>query len=265
MITGDAMGRPLIEALEAAPGRWDVSSILAVSSSAALFSAPVKDRFFAAFPDLVITDSIGSSEGGFNGLAQVPKDGTAMKGGPTVQPAPDTVVVDDDLNVLTPGCGVVGKVARGGNIPIGYYKDEAKTAATFLTGSDGRRYVVAGDFALWEADGTITLLGRGSMCINSGGEKIFPEEVESALKSHPDVYDALVVGAADDRWGQRVVAVVQPRDGRAPTLEDLGAHCRTKIAGYKVPKELHLVAEVVRSPSGKPDYPWAQALVTSRQ
>jgi acyl-CoA synthetase (AMP-forming)/AMP-acid ligase II len=263
MITGDAMGRPLIETLEANPRRWDVSSLLAVSSSAALFSAPVKDRFFAHFPNLVITDSIGSSEGGFNGIAQVPKDGTAMKGGPTVRPAPDVVVVDDELNILAPGSGVVGKVARGGNIPIGYYKDDEKTRATFVTAGDGRRYVVAGDFALWEHDGTITLLGRGSMCINSGGEKIFPEEVESALKSHPDVFDALVVGATDERWGQRVAAVVQARPGAAPSLDDLSSHCRSRIAGYKVPRELHLVEVIVRSPSGKPDYPWAQHLVAT--
>ena len=261
VITGDAMGRPLIEALEAEPARWDVSSLLAVSSSAALFSAPVKDRFFARFPNLVITDSIGSSEGGFNGIATVPKDGTAMRGGPTVQPAPDVVVLDEALQVLEPGSPVIGKVARGGNVPLGYYKDEEKTRSIFVTASDGRRYVVAGDFAQWEADGTITLLGRGSVCINSGGEKIFPEEVESALKSHPAVFDALVVGAPDERWGQRVVAVVQARPGEEPTLDELVAHCRTKVAGYKVPRDLWLVAEVRRSPSGKPDYPWAQALV----
>src|SRR3954463_6209045 len=261
MITGDAMGRPLIETLEANDGAWDTSSLLAVSSSAALFSAPVKDRFFTHFPNLVITDSIGSSEGGFNGLAHVGKGGTAMKGGPTVTPGPDTVVVDEELNVLSPGSPIVGKVARAGNIPIGYYKDEEKTKATFLTAGDGRRYVVAGDNAVWEADGTITLLGRGSMCINSGGEKIFPEEVESALKSHPSVFDALVVGAADERWGQRVAAVVQPRPGHSPTLEELVEHCRTKVAGYKVPRELHLVDTIVRSPSGKPDYPWATKLV----
>src|SRR3954452_9971700 len=260
MITGDAMGRPLIEALEAAGDRYEATSLLAVSSSAALFSAPVKDRFFERFPNLMITDSIVSSEGGFNGIAQIGKDGTAMKGGPTVKPGLDTVVVDDDLNILEPGSGIVGKVARGGNIPIGYYKDEEKTKATFLTGPDGKRYVVAGDFALWEGDGTITLLGRGSVCINSGGEKIFPEEVESALKSHPAVFDALVVGAADERWGQRVAAVVQPRDGEKPTLSELDEHCRTKVAGYKVPRELHLVDRIERSPSGKPDYPWAERL-----
>ena len=122
---------------------------------------------------------------------------------------------------------------------------------------DGMRYALAGDMAIHEADGTITLLGRGSQCINSGGEKIFPEEVEAALKAHPAVFDAIVVGVPDERWGQRVAAVVQPRDGAAPTLDDLDAHCREHVAGYKVPKELHLVAEVVRSPSGKPDYPWA--------
>jgi len=259
-ITGDAMGRPLIEALEANPGRWDVSSLLAVSSSAALFSTPVKDRFFDLIPNLVITDSVGSSEGGFNGIAEVPKDDTAMKGGPTVRPAPDVVVVDDDLRVLEPGCGIVGKVARTGNIPLGYYKDDEKTRATFVTASDGRRYVVPGDYALWEADGTITLLGRGSMCINSGGEKVFPEEVESVLKSHPAVFDVLVVGAPDERWGERVAAVVEPRPGSTPTLDELRAHCRGRLAGYKLPRQLHLVERVVRSPSGKPDYPWAQAV-----
>ena len=126
-----------------------------------------------------------------------------------------------------------------------------------MVGPSGTRYALAGDMALLESDGTITLLGRGSQCINSGGEKIFPEEVESALKAHPAVFDAVVVGVPDERWGQRVAAVVQARDGEAPTLEALDAHCRGYVAGYKVPKELHLVPEVVRSPSGKPDYPWA--------
>ena len=126
---------------------------------------------------------------------------------------------------------------------------------------DGTRYVVAGDFALHEADGTITLLGRGSVCINSGGEKIFPEEVESVLKDHPSVYDVLVVGVPDDRWGQAVCAVVQPRDGEpAPTLADLDAHSRTQLAAYKTPRHLVLVDEIQRSPSGKPDYPWATTL-----
>ena len=139
----------------------------------------------------------------------------------------------------------------------------AKTAETFLE-VDGTRYVIPGDLARVEADGSVTLLGRGSQSINSGGEKIFPEEVEAAVKSHPAVYDALVVGVPDERWGQRVAAVVQPRPGTTPSLDSVQEHCRTKIAGYKVPRELHLVPEVQRSPSGKPDYPWAQKVATGQ-
>ena len=150
--------------------------------------------------------------------------------------------------------GEVGRMARGGNVPIGYYKDPVKTAATFIE-VDGKRYSVPGDFARLEEDGTMTLLGRGSQCINSGGEKIYPEEVEAALKAHPQVYDVLVVGVDDERWGQKVAAVVQPRDGARPTLDDLVEHCRTRIAGYKVPRALHLVDEIPRQPSGQARLP----------
>ena len=155
-------------------------------------------------------------------------------------------------------------MARSGNIPLGYYKDEEKTTKTFVTGADGKRYVVPGDFATIEEDGSITLLGRGSVCINSGGEKIFPEEVEAALKAHPEVYDVVVVGVPDERWGQRVAAVVQPRAGMTADLDSVQAHCRTKIAGYKVPRELHLVEVMQRSPSGKADYPWASKVAAGR-
>jgi len=264
LIVGDAMGRPLIEALEeldAEGEELDLSCFISLSSSAAVFSPTVKDEFLERFPNLIITDSIGATESGFNGLVTVGKGSTAMNaGGPTVSPGKDTVVLDDDLNVLEPGTGVIGKVARGGNIPLGYYKDEKKTAETWVTANDGKRYAVPGDFALFEADGTITLLGRGSVCINTGGEKVYPEEVEQALKAHPDVFDAVVVGVPDERWGQRVAAVVQAREGHTPTLDALDAHCRTYVAGYKVPRELHLIDEIVRSPSGKPDYPWAKKL-----
>ena len=165
-----------------------------------------------------------------------------MKGGPTVKPgARHRRARRRPATRSRPARGVVGKVARGGNIPLGYYKDEEKTAATFVTASDGRRYVVPGDFAPCEADGTITLLGRGSVCINSGGEKIFPEEVEAALKAHPDVFDALVVGVPDERWGQRVAAVVQPRPGATPTLDELEralphAHRRLQGAARAAPR-----------------------------
>jgi acyl-CoA synthetase (AMP-forming)/AMP-acid ligase II len=177
--------------------------------------------------------------------------------GVTVRPGRDTVVLDDELRQVKPGSGVVGRIARGGNVPLGYYKDPKKSAEVFVT-VEGRRYSIPGDFAKVEADGTITLLGRGNVCINSGGEKIYPEEVEQALKSHPDVFDAMVVGLPDERWGQKVAAVVQPRPGRKPTLEALAEHCRAHVAGYKVPRALHLVDQIQRHPSGKPDYPWAK-------
>jgi acyl-CoA synthetase (AMP-forming)/AMP-acid ligase II len=170
-------------------------------------------------------------------------------------------VLDDDHRPLPPGTGKVGMLARRGHIPLGYYKDPEKTARTFIE-AHGERWVVAGDMAMIEEDGSIVLLGRGSNCINSGGEKVFPEEVESALRTHPDVFDALVVGVPDDRWGERVAAVVHPREGASLTLESIDKHCRTKVAGYKVPRELHLVSEIQRQPSGKPDYKWAKAVAT---
>jgi len=260
MITGDAMGRPLVEALEEPGPSRDLTSFGVLVSSAAVFSPTVKDAFFEHFPNLLITDSIGSSESGGNGVALITRGNTAMKGGgPTVRAGANTHVLDEEHRPVAPGSGVVGKLARSGNIPIEYYRDPAKTAETFIE-RDGVRYAMPGDFAMLEEDGTITLLGRGSVSINSGGEKIFPEEVESAIKSHPDAYDAVVVGVPDARWGSRVSAVVQPRAGASPTLEGIQAHCRTKIAGYKVPRELHLVDQIERAPSGKPDYRWARSV-----
>jgi len=260
MITGDAMGKPLVEALDEPGADYDLSSLMAITSSAALFSAPVKDAFFEHLPDLLITDAVGSSETGNNGMAVMGKGGTAMKSGPTVSVLGETVVLDENLERVAPGSGVIGKIARGGDIPIGYYNDPDKTAQVFIE-VRGRRYVMPGDFATVEADGSITLLGRGSVSINSGGEKIFPEEVESAVRSHPDVFDAIVVGAPDERWGQQVAAIVQPRPGRVPSLEEIQDHCRQSIAGYKIPRRLHVVAALVRSPSGKPDYRWAAEVV----
>ena len=257
-ITGDAMARPMIEALEelGGPTALDLSSLFVLASTAAIFSPTVKDQYLEQFPNLILIDAIGSSETGSNGMRMVAKGDTQNKGGgPTVSAAADTVVLDEQFNEVP--LGVQGRLARRGNVPVEYYKDPEKSAATFVTGPTGVRYALAGDEAILEADGTISLLGRGSQCINSGGEKIFPEEVESALKAHPEVFDAIVVGVPDERWGQRIAAVVQPRPGTTPELADLDAHCRAHLAGYKVPKELHLVAEVQRSPSGKPDYPWA--------
>jgi acyl-CoA synthetase (AMP-forming)/AMP-acid ligase II len=263
MITGDAMGKPLIESLSDAGADHDLSSLLAVVSSAALFSAPVKDQFFVHLPNLVITDAIGSSEGGNNGMTVVTAGNTAMKSGPTVHLLGETVVFDENLELVEPGSGVIGKIARSGDIPLGYYNDPKKTAEVFIQ-VRGTRYVMPGDYATVEEDGSITLLGRGSIVINSGGEKIFPEEVESSVRSHPDVMDAIVCGAPDERWGQTVAAIVQPRAGHeAPSLQSLQEHCRQSIAGYKLPRRLYVVDAVERSPSGKPDYTWAAAIVNA--
>ena len=232
-------------------------------SSAALFSAPVKDQFFTHLPNLVITDAIGSSEGGNNGMTMVTAGNTAMKSGPTVHLLGETVVFDENLEPVEPGSGVIGKIARSGDIPLGLLQRPEEDGRG-LHRRRGTRYVMPGDYATVEADGSITLLGRGSIVINSGGEKIFPEEVESAVRSHPDVMDAIVCGAPDERWGQTVAAIVQPRAGHeAPSLEAIQEHCRETIAGYKVPRQLHVVDAVERSPSGKPDYPWAAAIVNA--
>jgi 3-oxocholest-4-en-26-oate---CoA ligase len=263
MITGDAMGKPLIETLDEPGVSYDLSSLIGFTSTAALFSPAVKDEFFRHFPDLIMTDAIGSSESGNNGITRVQPGATAMKGGPTVTAVGESVVFDEALNLVKPGSGVIGKIARAGNIPIGYYNDPQKTAEVFIT-VDGKRYVMPGDFATVEADGSVTLLGRGSICINSGGEKIFPEEIEAVVRNHPDIMDAIVVGAPDERFGQRVAAIVEPRPGHeAPSLEAVQEHCRGHVAGYKVPRQLHVVDKIERSPSGKPDYRWANTIVTT--
>ena len=257
--TGDAMARPLLDALLAhqdAGNEYDLSSLFLLASTAALFSPSIKEKLLELLPNRVITDSIGSSETGFGGTSVVAK-GAPHSGGPRVSIDHRTVVLDDDGNEIKPGSGVRGFIAKKGNIPVGYYKDEKKTAETFRT-INGVRYAIPGDYAQVEEDGTVTMLGRGSVSINSGGEKIYPEEVEAALKGHPDVFDALVVGVPDPRYGQHVAAVVQARSGSRPTLAELDSFVRSEIAGYKVPRSLWLVDEVKRSPAGKPDYRWAK-------
>lgn len=258
-ITGDAMARPLIEAFDKLKGTLDLSAFFILASSAVVFSQSLKDQFLEHFPNLMILDSIGSSETGGGGLIAATK-GMEMKGGPTVKPTQGSTVLDPDTLIpLKPGTGKVGLVARSGFIPLGYFKDEKKSAETFVKGGDGIRYSIPGDSGILEADGSITLLGRGSQCINSGGEKIFPEEVDSAVKTHPDIYDVTVVGVPDERWGATVCAVIQIRSGhKAPALESIQDHCRKLIAGYKIPRKLVIVDSIVRAPSGKPDYRWAK-------
>ena len=225
-----------------------------IGSGGAILSPAVKAKIAELLPHVAIVDSLGASETGYQGTVA----GADPEGKPRFTMGEHTMVLDDDGVPLAPGSNVVGRLARKGYMPLGYYKDEAKTASTFIV-INGERWVIPGDMARVEEDGSITLLGRGSVSINSGGEKIFPEEVELALKSHPDVFDVVVVGVPDERWGERVAAVVKPRGGATPTADDLAAHARETIAGYKVPKEVHLVDEIVRSPSGKADYRWAKA------
>ncbi|MBM7458282.1 acyl-CoA synthetase [Rhodococcus coprophilus] len=265
-ITGDAMGRPMLDALEEGNPKtgkpYDLSTLYAMASSAALFSPSLKDRFLELLPGKVLTDSIGSSESGFGGLGIVEK-GKTRGGGPTVKIDESTTVLDEDGNPIAPGSGQVGLIARKGNIPLGYYKDEEKTKATFRE-YNGIRYSIPGDYARVEEDGTVTMLGRGSVSINSGGEKIYPEEVEGALKQHPAVFDVLVVGVPDERFGERVAAVIALREGMTATLDELVASARTKIAGYKVPRSGWFVDEIRRSPAGKPDYRWAHEQTAAR-
>jgi fatty-acyl-CoA synthase len=227
-----------------------------IGSGGAILSKAVKEQLRAALPNVMVIDSFGASETGANGSVM---DIGAAAAGPRFTMGEHTTVLGDDLRPVEPGSGEVGRLAKKGHIPLGYYKDDDKTAATFLFDAAGVRWVMPGDFAVVEADGAITLLGRGSVSINTGGEKVFPEEVEAALKSHDDVFDAVVVGVPDERFVERVVALVTPRPGATPTLDELRDHCRRSIASYKAPRELHLVDEIIRTPAGKPDYRWGRA------
>ncbi len=256
-LVGDAMGRPLAEALARSPGRYDTSSLVAVSSGGARFTDPVKAELRAQLPNVMILDQFGSSESGAQGSVAVGGEG------PRFAMNKDTSVLDDDLEPLKPGDGRIGRLARSGRVPLGYFKDEAKTAATFPVDAHGVRWSIPGDLATIEADGVITVHGRGSGSINSGGEKIFPEEVEAAVKTHPGVYDAIVVGVPDEVFGERVAVALRPRPDAVITLEELQDHCRKCVAGYKIPRQLLLVEGIPQTAAGKPDAQAAKALFES--
>ncbi|MEP9416654.1 acyl-CoA synthetase [Gordonia sp. VNQ95] len=259
-ITGDAMGRPMIEALEQRD--HDTSTVVSVASSACLFSPSVKEQFLAKFPNAVIIDAIGSSETGFGGLGVVAK-GQSHVGAPRVNADKQTHVLREDGTRVEPGSGEVGVLARTGHIPLRYHNDPEKSAKTFKE-FHGVRYSIPGDFAQVETDGSITMLGRGSVSINTGGEKVFPEEVEAALKAHPDVFDTVVVGVADPRFGQRVGAVIATRDDARPSVTELSDVVRKELAGYKSPRSVWFVDAIKRSPAGKPDYRWAVSVAEGR-
>ena len=258
-IVGDAMARPVAEARVTECADLDVSSLFVISSAGAVLSPAVQHQLTDLFPNIMIVNAFGSSETGFNGSAA---PGTADKG-LIFQGNERTTVLDDDLKPVQPGSGVVGRVAQKRRVPVGYYKDPEKTAQTFIE-IDGERWVLMGDMATVEEDGTITVFGRGSVCINTGGEKVYPEEVEAALKAHPAIFDAVVAGVPDQRFGERVAALIQVRpETPTPSTEEVEAHCRTLLAGYKVPRVVLVVDEVLRSPSGKADYPWAKQVATA--
>ncbi|MFJ8386427.1 acyl-CoA synthetase [Streptomyces sp. NPDC094438] len=257
-LVGDAMLRPLIDALHGPLKGTDLSSLFSVSSSGAIMSETVRAQFQALVPNVLLLNNFGSSESGSNGRAT---DDSGPAKGFRLEVNERTQVVDPVTHEPVP-VGEPGRLAQRGHVPLGYYNDPAKTAETFFQKGD-ERWVLLGDMATVDEDGIVTVLGRGSQCINTGGEKVYPEEVEQALKSHPDVYDALVAGVPDPKWGSHVAAVVQVRDGAdAPTLDDIQTHCRTRLAGYKVPRQLVIAPSIQRSPSGKADYRWARTVAT---
>jgi fatty-acyl-CoA synthase len=258
VLVGDAMARPLVEVLEMDPGRFDLSHLRLLGSGGAILSPTVKRSLLRLLPACELVDAFGASETGSNGRMT----GSAGGGPPRFAMNAGVSVLDEELRPVPPGG--TGLLAVSGHIPIGYHGDPVKTAATFRTDPHGVRWAVPGDVARRDPDGTIVLLGRGSVSVNTGGEKVFAEEVEAVLKAHPAVFDALVIGVPDERLGQRVAAVVQPRPGFRPTLDELSAHVRSELAGYKMPRELHLVTEIVRTPAGKPDYRWAAEQAAGR-
>ncbi|HET7690123.1 MAG TPA: acyl-CoA synthetase [Nocardioidaceae bacterium] len=248
---GDAMGRPVAEAILAEPDRWDLSSLVAVSNGAAPLTEGVREEIRQALPGRFILDSYGASESGATGSRI--DDGTeGAAGAPKFGVGDDVEVFDEDLKPCPPG--VDGMLGRSGAIPLGYYKDPVKTAATFKEIA-GVRWSIPGDHARRELDGSVTVLGRGSVCINTGGEKVHPEEVEAVLLRHDDVFDAVVVGTPHERWGQQVTALVQRRDGSTVSEEELREHARSLISNYKVPKQVLFIEQVPRTPVSKVDYP----------
>ena len=257
-IVGDAFAKPILKALDAEPNRWDISSLRVIVSSGVMWSGETKAGLLAHNPRLIMVDALGSSEA--IGMATNTTTAESMStqtaaGDRTAKFAlsPNTRVVTEDGRDVVPGSGEIGRVALRGYTPVGYYKDEAKSATTFFM-IDGVRYSIPGDWAEVESDGTVKLLGRGSQCINTGGEKVYPEEVEEALKLHPDVADAAVVGIPDERFGQAICALIEPEPGRTADAADLIAHVKARLAAYKAPKQVVPVTSIGRAANGKLDY-----------
>jgi acyl-CoA synthetase (AMP-forming)/AMP-acid ligase II len=252
VFVGDPFARPLLAALDEHPGKWDLSSLFMIISSGAMWSEPVKEALLRHHPGMLLVDAFSSSEALGMGVS-VSASGAAAKTA-SFTLGPDVKVLTGDGRQVEPGSEEIGVLALGGRNPLGYYKDEEKSERTFKE-IDGVRYSIPGDFAQVDADGTIHLLGRGSVSINSGGEKIFPEEVEEALKTHPGVRDAVVVGIPHPTYGEQIVAVIEPADGTdVPTEAELIAHVKERLASYKAPRRVRVVNTIGRAANGKVDY-----------
>ena len=252
-VVGDAMALPLVQALEASPTRWNLVALRVFGNGGALLTEQLQQRIKAALPQIAISNGMGSSESGVIGIGERPASGEGFM---RLAPRPDLAVIDDQRRIVT-APGAEGTLSRTGYTPVGYYGDAKKSAETFVT-IDGRLWVLTGDRARIDEAGHYVVLGRGSLCINSGGEKVFPEEVEEAVRRYRAVRDVLVIGVADERWGQKVAAVVELEPGAAFSADEFGRVCRAALAGYKLPRAVCLVAQVQRSPAGKADYRWAK-------
>ena len=261
-VVGDVFARPLVEALDAQPKRWSLDSLRVVRSSGVMWSEEVKRGLLRHKPSLVLRDGLGSTEAVRVGRSESTGDNTAATA--TFKLGPDAAVFDDQMRRVEPGSGVIGRVAVSGAVPIGYYKDPEKSAATFVV-IDGERYAIPGDYASIDADGTVHLLGRGSVCINTGGEKVFPEEVEEVLKRHPQVRDAACVGVPDARWGEAITAMVEVRsNGDSPGAPELVTWVKSELAHYKAPKHVLFLDDLGRAANGKLDYRALRELAIAR-
>jgi fatty-acyl-CoA synthase len=251
VIVGQAFAQPMLEHLDAAPGRYDLSSVIVISSSGVMWSQENRAGLLRHMPQSILYDSFGSSEA--VGLGASVSTAGAEPTTAEFMVTENNAVFTEDGRRIEPGSGETGMVAVGGFLPVGYYKDERKTEQTFRE-LEGRRWSIPGDFATVNADGTIHLLGRGSVCINTGGEKVFPEEVEEALKTHPSVRDAVVVGLPDPRFGETICGVVEPADGAEVDAGALKAHVTGQLAAYKAPRDVVVVESIARAANGKVDY-----------
>jgi 3-oxocholest-4-en-26-oate---CoA ligase len=258
MWVGDAFALPVLAALDANPGRWDLSSLRTIMSSGVIFSTEVKIALLKHMPQVTIADVFGSSETMSLGRSVTSANGTPRDTG-SFEAKANTRVLDENGKDIERGSGKAGLLAIGGRQPIGYYKDEEKTAATFRT-IEGERYVVPGDWATIDSSGNVRLLGRGSECINTGGEKVFPEEVEAILKRHAAIYDAVVVGIPDVRFGQSIAAAVETKQGVEIQAEEIISFVKLHLAGYKAPRRIVAVTSIDRGPNGKPDLKAIRAL-----